>query len=177
MQLKLQWFGPQIWVSVSVTFQTEKVQTGLPFPWTMFPVLACCINPVLLPLGSVPLRLLKYWHLHVIVFFLLFPGSIKKPVFPLTHLYLSCLSSPSWEGKLNAHDEVIPVCWHLLLQITYIKTNSQCFWGSVQAMLPLESTFWSLSFECMLLSDFCSNSCHCVCLCGSQCSWKHVFRK
>lgn len=99
--------------------------------------LACCINPILLPVGSVPHRLLKYWHPHVIVFFLLLPGSIKKPVFPLTLLCFSCLSSSPWKGKLNAYDEVIPVCWHLPLQIISIKTNSQCFWGSAQAALPI----------------------------------------
>ena len=100
--------------------------------------LACCINPILLRVGSVPHRLLKYWHPRVIVFFLLLPGSIKKPVFPLAILCFSCLSSSSWEGKWNACDEVIPVCWHLLLQIISIKTNSQCFWGSAQTTSPIE---------------------------------------
>lgn len=100
--------------------------------------LACRVNPVLRPAGSVPRRLLKYWHPHVIVFFLPLPGSIKKPVFPLTLLCFSCLPSSSWEGKLNAYDEVIPLCWHLLPQIISIKTNSQCFWGSAQATLPIE---------------------------------------
>lgn len=99
---------------------------------------ACCLNPILLPVGSVPHRLLKYWHLPVTVFFLLLPGSIKKPVFPLTLLYFFCVSSSSREGKLNACDEVIPVYWHLLLQIISIKTNSQSFWGSAQATLPTE---------------------------------------
>lgn len=96
----------------------------------------CCLNPIRLPVGSVPHRLLKYWHLPVTVFFLLLPGSIKKPVFPL--LYFFCVSSSSWEGKLNACDEVISVYWHLLLQIISIKTNSQSFWGSAQATLPTE---------------------------------------
>lgn len=99
---------------------------------------ACCVNPILLPAGSVPHSLLKYRPLHVTVFFLLLPGSIKEPVFPLSLLYLFCVSSSSWEGKPNACDEVIPVCWHLLLQTISIKTNSQCFWGSAQATLLTE---------------------------------------
>lgn len=125
----------------SLDFQQERYKPDCLSPGQRLPLpsfLACCVKPVLLPVGSVAHRLLKYWHPHVIVFFLLLPGSIKKPVFLLTLLCFSCLSSSSWEGKVNAYDEVIPVCWHLLLQIISIKTNSQCFWGSAQAALPIE---------------------------------------
>lgn len=109
---------------------------------------ACCVNPTLLPVGSVPHRLLKYWHLHVTVFFLLLPGSIKEPVFPLSLLYFFCVSSSSWEGKLNACDEVIPVCWHLLLQIISIKNKLPMFWGFCPSHVTNWVTFWSLWTLC-----------------------------
>lgn len=106
----------------------------------LFPL--CELRPASLRVGS--MWLLKYWHPRAIAFFLLLPGSIKKPVFPLALLCSSSPSCSSWEGKVNASDEVIPGRWHLLLQIISVKTNSLCFLRFCASRITNWVTFWSL---------------------------------
>lgn len=128
----------------SLDFQQERYKPDCLSPGQRLPLpsfLACCVKPVLLPVGSVAHRLLKYWHPHVIVFFLLLPGSIKKPVFLLT-LLLSVLLFLRRKSKCLRWSN--PCLLALAASDNFYKNKLPMFLRFCASRITNWVTFWSL---------------------------------